>query len=68
MTFSDVVEAIQTLSTDEKEEIQFLLSQYLREERREQVYENFQLAQTEQQQNKLKFSSDIKELRELLEE
>ncbi len=34
MTFSDVVEAIKRLSTDEKQEIQLLLKQYLREERR----------------------------------
>jgi alpha-ketoglutarate-dependent taurine dioxygenase len=63
MTFSDVVEAIQTLSTEEKEAIQLLLSQYLREERRDEIYQNFQQAKVEQQQGKLKFASDIQELK-----
>jgi hypothetical protein len=68
MTFNDVVEGIKSLSTDEKEEIQSLLQQYLREERRDQIHENFQAAQKEQQQEKLKFSNQIDELRQLIEE
>ena len=38
MIFCDVVEAIKTLSLVEKEEIQSLLEQFLREERREEIY------------------------------
>lgn len=68
MSFSDVVEAIKSLSTDEKYEIQLLLTQYLREERRDEIYENFNAAQLEQQKGELKFSSNITELRQLLEE
>ncbi|AVH74051.1 hypothetical protein [Nostoc sp. 'Lobaria pulmonaria (5183) cyanobiont'] len=68
MTFSDVVEAIKSLSSEEKLEIQLLLQQYLREERREEIYQNFQAAQVEQQNNELKFSSNIDELRQLIEE
>ncbi|MEH2358466.1 hypothetical protein [Nostoc sp.] len=68
MTFSDVVEAIKSLSTEEKLEIQLLLHQYLREERREEIYQNFQAAQVEQQNSELKFSSNIDELRQLIEE
>ncbi|MCC5899298.1 MAG: hypothetical protein JJU32_15460 [Phormidium sp. BM_Day4_Bin.17] len=68
MTFNDVVEGIKSLSTDEKEEIQSLLQQYLREERRDQIYENFQAAQKEEQQGNLKFSNQIDELRQLIEE
>ena len=68
MTFNDVVEGIKGLSTDEKEEIQSLLQHYLREERRNQIYENFQAAQMEQQQGKLTFSNQINELRQLIEE
>ena len=34
MSFSDVVEAIKALCVEEKQEIQLLLQQYLREERR----------------------------------
>lgn len=68
MTFNDVVEVIKGLSTDEKQEIQLLLNQYIREERRDQIYDNFKLAQVEQQKGKLKFSSNINELRQLIEE
>ncbi|BBD63689.1 hypothetical protein NIES4072_26550 [Nostoc commune NIES-4072] len=68
MTFSDVVEAIKSLSNEEKLEIQLLLQQYLREERREEIYQNFQAAQVEQQNSELKFSSNIDELKQLIEE
>lgn len=68
MTFSDVVEEIKNLSTEEKREIQLLLQQYLREDRRDEILDNFQSAQLEQQQGELKFSSDVKQLRELIEE
>ncbi|MBE9111742.1 hypothetical protein IQ273_20250 [Nodosilinea sp. LEGE 07298] len=68
MVFSDVVEVIKSLSTDEKREIQLLLHQYLREERREEMYANFEVAQTEEQNGELTFSSDINELRQLIED
>jgi hypothetical protein len=68
MTFSDLVEAIKNLSTGEKQEIHLLLEQYLREERRDEIYQNFRSAQTEQQRGTLKFSSDINELKQLIEE
>lgn len=68
MTFSDVVEAIKSLSSEEKLEIQLLLQQYLREERREEIYQNFQAAQLEQQNSELKFSSNMDELKQLIEE
>ncbi len=68
MSFNDVVEAIKSLSTEEKQEIQLLLRQYLREERREEIYENFQTTRVEEQNGELKFSSDINTLRQLIEE
>ena len=68
MTFSDVIELIKGLFTDEKPEIQFLLKQYICEERREEIYEHFQLAQIEQQKGELKFSSNINNLKKLIEE
>jgi hypothetical protein len=67
MTFSDVVEVLKSLSTDEKGEIQLLLTQYLREERRDKIYENFSAAQVEQQKGELKFSSNVNELKQLIE-
>lgn len=68
MSFSDVIEAIKSLSLEEKQEIQLLLRQYLREERREEIYENLKTAQIEEQNSELKFSSNIHELRQMLEE
>lgn len=68
MQFNDVVEGIQRLSIDEKEEIQGLLQQYIREERRDRLHESFKSAQAEEQQGKLKFSSQIQELKQLIEE
>lgn len=68
MTFNNVVEAIQNLSTDEKEEIQLLLKQYIREERRDNIYENFKSAQVEEKKGELKFSSNINQLKQLIEE
>ncbi|MGB3512955.1 MAG: hypothetical protein WBA93_27820 [Microcoleaceae cyanobacterium] len=66
MTFNDVVELIKGLSTDEKEEIQLLLKQYIREERREEIYEHFKLAKIEEEKGELKFSSNVNELRQLI--
>jgi tRNA U54 and U55 pseudouridine synthase Pus10 len=68
MTFSEVVEEIKSLSTDEKYELQLLLKQYLREERREEISENFKTAQIEQQESALTFSANSQELRQLIEE
>jgi len=68
MTFSDLVETIKSLSIEEKQEIQLLLSQYLREERREEIYENLKISQAEEQNGKLKFSNNINELKQLIED
>lgn len=68
MVFSDVVEAIKRLSTDEKQEIHLLLKQYLREDCRDEIYANFKLVQAEQQKNELTFSSNISDLRQLIED
>lgn len=65
MSFSDLVEEIKSLSFDEKQEIQLLLKQYLREERREEIYNNFIMSRAEEQNNELKFSSNINELKQL---
>ena len=68
MSFSDVVENIKRLSFEEKQEIQALLSQYLREERRDEIYDNYQQSRIEEQNSELKFSSNIDELKQLMEE
>jgi hypothetical protein len=68
MRFNDVVEAIKGLSIDEKQEISMLLQQYLREESRDNIYKNFQVAQQEEKQGNLKFSNQIDKLKEMIEE
>ena len=62
MNFSDVVEAIKTLSLGEKEEIQSLLDQLLREERREEIYQNYLVTKQHEKEETLHFSSDINQL------
>jgi len=68
MTLSEVIEAIKTLSLGEKEEIQSLLEQFLREDQRDAIYQNYLLAKQNEKEGKLKFSSDIDQLMQLLEE
>ena len=68
MSFSDVVENIKRLSFEEKQEIQALLTQYLREERRDEIYDNYQKSRIQEQNNELEFSSNIDELKQLMEE
>ncbi|MGF1588303.1 MAG: hypothetical protein ACFCU7_03495 [Pleurocapsa sp.] len=68
MSFSDVVEIIKNLSFDEKQEIQALLAQYLREERREEIYNNYQKSISEEQKGELNFSSNLDELKQLIED
>ena len=67
MTFSDLVEAIKNLSVEEKEQMQLLLTQYLREERREEIYDNFENSKVEEKNGDLKFSSNINELRKMIQ-
>jgi Flp pilus assembly protein TadD len=68
MTFSDVVEAVKALSTEEKQTMQALLEQYLREERRNEIHENLQSARADYQQGDLPSASDIRQLKRMLEE
>ncbi len=68
MKFSDVVEGIKTLSLEEKEEIQSLLTQYLREARRDEIYQNYLIAKQAEKEGQLKFTSDIDELINSLED
>ncbi len=68
MSFSDVVETIKQLSFEEKQEIHLLLSQYLREEKRNQIYQTYLESKLEIEQGKSQFSSDINELKKILEE
>ena len=67
MIFCDVVEVIKTLSLVEKEEMQFLLEQFLREERREEIYQSYLVSKQNEKEGKLQFSSNIDQLMQSLQ-
>lgn len=68
MTFSEVVESIKILSTEEKEEIKSLIDHYLIEGKREEIYQNYLVSQQREKEGKLNYSSEINELMNSLEE
>ncbi|NET40329.1 MAG: hypothetical protein F6K19_51765 [Cyanothece sp. SIO1E1] len=68
MSFNELVEEIQKLSTEAKEEIKLLLERYLIEERRDEIYQNYQSSQQEQRENRLTFSNDIEGLKQMMNE
>ena len=67
MSFSDLVETIKNLSFAEKQEIQALLAQYLRKEKRKEIYNNYQESLGEEKKKNLDFSSNINELKQLID-
>ena len=64
--FAEIVEEIKQLSTEEKKELQGLLEKYLIEQRRHEIYVNYQSSLQELEESKLTFSGDIDKLRETL--
>jgi hypothetical protein len=63
MSFTKIVEAIYTLSIDDRLELQNLLERNIADARRNEIYENYKIASQEHKKGKLKFSSDIKALK-----
>ena len=68
MQFSHLVNEIQKLSFAEKEQLHNLLQKYLIEEKRDDIYHNYQMSKTEEHDGKLQFSSNIQELKQMLED
>lgn len=64
--FAEVVEDVKQLSFNEKRELKDLLEIYLIEERRQEIYENCKESLKEFERGELKFSSDINELKAML--
>jgi hypothetical protein len=64
--FAEIVEEVKQLSTEEKEELLDLLEKYLVDERRREIYGNYQASLKELDENRLNFSSNVDELREML--
>jgi predicted CopG family antitoxin len=58
-SFAEVVEEVKNLSTEEKIELQILIERYLAEEKRQEIYENYQASLTELKEGKLVFSDVV---------
>lgn len=67
-SFASIVDDVQRLSLEEKEELRQLLDKYLIEARREEMHNNYVATREEEKQGKLKTSSSTEELRRMLEE
>lgn len=64
--YSTLIEEVKRLSTEEKEELKFLIEKYLIEERREDIFKNYQESKKEIEEDRLEFSDDIERLKEIL--
>lgn len=65
-TFESVVEQARACSTEEKEELKFLLERAIIEERREEIQANHRRSQAELKRGDVKFSSSISQLKKSL--
>ena len=68
VSFVDVVENVKQLSFEEKQELKQLIDNYLNEERREEIYKNYQTSKQNLAEGKLQFSSDLEELEAILDD
>lgn len=68
LRYDNLIETVKSLSTEEKEELKFLIERYLIEERREEIYRNYQDGLKDAEEGKLEFSSDVDKLRIMIEE
>ena len=66
MTYNNLVDEIQNLSFEDKENLKELLEKYLIEDKRESIYKEYQESSQELKEGKLKFSDDIEELKKML--
>ena len=64
--YNTLVEEVKKLSVEEKEELKFLIEKYLVEERRDEIFKNYQESKREIEEEQLEFSGDIKRLKEML--
>jgi hypothetical protein len=64
--FNDVVEKIYSLPLEDKLELKNLLEHNISEERRNEIVVNFKKSKVEHQSGKLKFSSELDELKKML--
>lgn len=66
--FASIIEEVKNMSSEDKEELRFLLEKYLIEERREEIYKNYSNSLQELKCGKLEFTNDINKLKEMVRE
>jgi hypothetical protein len=64
--FNNIVDTIYNLPLEEKVELKNLLEHNIADARRDEMVLNYKLAQEEEKAQKLKFSSNIEELKQML--
>ncbi len=64
--YNILIEEVKKLTREEKEELKFLVEKYLIEERRHDIFENYQESKKEVKEKRLEFSNDITKLKEML--
>ena len=66
VTFDNLVDIVRNLSLEEKEEILLITEKSIVEERREEIFNNYQESLKEYQSGSLKFSNKIEELKRMM--
>jgi Cdc6-like AAA superfamily ATPase len=66
-TFNDLVTKIRNLSLTEKLQIKAIVEKSIIEERRKEIYDSYIKTKLELKNNKLKFTSDVKKLKKMIE-
>ncbi len=64
--FNNIVEMVYNLPTEYKEELKDLLEHNLSDAHRDEIANNFKKAQSEHKSGKLKFSSSVKDLKNMI--
>jgi hypothetical protein len=64
--FNSIVDTIYNLPLEEKVELMSLLEHNIADSRRDEIVANYKKAQEEEKAQKLKFSSNIQELKQML--
>ncbi|MEO6695768.1 MAG: hypothetical protein ABIY50_04810 [Ignavibacteria bacterium] len=68
MTYTKLISEIQDLPYEEKENLRDILEKYLIDERRDDIYKNFQDASQELSEGKVKFTDDIDALKKMVKD
>ncbi|MDX2191662.1 MAG: hypothetical protein SFY32_17550 [Bacteroidota bacterium] len=66
LNFNNIVKSIYGLPLEDRLEIKFLLEHNIAEARREEIASNYKKSQTEHKASKMKFSSNVEELKKML--